>query len=1329
MLMKLKKKYALFAQLFCSLLFSPLSAAGQVELREGPQNLTVTFTLPELFNEQIEKDGEQFSIWTFHEAYYTDETGAPQLPIKTVLIGLPQGEFNYTVTAGPFEQQRSAAPLPVPHVYRDDEGLTAESFTKDAAIYRFSDPYPASPVKISAPMYFRDQRVVRIVFSPIQYLPGAGSVKIHRKLTASFQFPNSAASAERNQLNANDEALYKSAVRNYEQAKVWRKARSKSLEKKQQPASANWYKMGVSEHGVYKVTGAELSSAGIDPLSIDPHTLRLYNNGGEELPRDISESRPDSLLENPIIVVDGGDGSFGNDDYFLFYGKGVSGWRHDSGDSSWAHYINHYTDTNIYWLSWGGTGSGTRIETAPVTPLTGATEVTSFRDRIFYEEDLSNPFHGGFLWFGRKFDNTSQYRTYSIATPAAISADSAFLRFNFVAVSSGDQAFDVSLNELNLGDTSIRGASSSTYLAVNIKQSRFATAGQLVPGSNTIGVRFSGYSATSEGYMDWFEMEYSRALEASADELLLYAPGDDDALRYSVSGFSQNSVLILDVTSISEVSQIEPASVNSGTATFADFSQSETGKVYYLCTPAAYRTVDFILQAMPPDLRYAERNAELLIVTHDDFYAQAMQLKSLRETWNPARMVRTEVVKISEVFDAFSCGLYDATALRDFIKYAYENWDGPLLHVLLFGDGDFDFRNILSANDQNWIPTYQTTDTNETSSRTSDDWFVCVSGDDNLPDLSIGRMPVQTVSGARNVVDKLISYETQPHYGDWRNTITMVGDDDLTLGGVGDEAFHTRDTETIAETLLPKSFDVKKVYLVEYPAVRSPSISGVVKPAANQELLDQINRGTLLINFIGHGAPQLWTHERVLNSPSDFNKIQNGDKYGFWIAATCDFARFDDPYEQALSEDLLAAGGRGAIGLLSSARLAYSHQNATLNTNFLTKLFEKYKTGGSIRTIGEALWLSKLTGESINNQKYLILGDPSLLLAAPTYRAVIESIEPDSIQALGLMTVKGHIERDGALWSDFHGQVLLKTYDTRRARQYTTELGIGIQYILPGNIIFRGASEVNGGIFQASFIAPKDISYGGKEGRISTYFWNDQYDGIGYRDQIHIGGTGAAFVDNIGPEIEIGFAQRGFASGEYTSQDPVLHVEINDSTSGVNLAGDIGHKITMVLDGDSDNRRDLTEFFNYHTGSYTSGSLDYQLTGLNEGAHTIEMKAWDNSNNSSEAFVEFQVVSSEHLVLSEVLNYPNPMSNYTDFTFEISRDAEVTIKIYTLAGRLVKSFTLAAMANFNSLRWDGRDEEGDKLSNGVYLYRVIATASGIDGVAKTETINKLMIMN
>ncbi|MDZ7293010.1 MAG: T9SS type A sorting domain-containing protein, partial [candidate division KSB1 bacterium] len=258
---------------------------------------------------------------------------------------------------------------------------------------------------------------------------------------------------------------------------------------------------------------------------------------------------------------------------------------------------------------------------------------------------------------------------------------------------------------------------------------------------------------------------------------------------------------------------------------------------------------------------------------------------------------------------------------------------------------------------------------------------------------------------------------------------------------------------------------------------------------------------------------------------------------------------------------------------------------------------------------------------------------------------------------------------------------------------------------------------------------PKDITYGGTAGRINLYFFDNTVDGNGFRDNLFVGGTAGNIVDRTGPNINIGFVGvDNFQPGGLVGANPVLRAAISDSISGVNITGEIGHKITLVLDGQNEGRIDITNLFNYDKGSYTHGTVIYPLGDLSEGRHTVEIKAWDNLNNSNTAAVDFVIRPQNRLSLAEVMNYPNPFRSRTTFTFELNFDAEVRIKIFTLSGRLIRTLEMPeGHAGFNMLDWDGRDEDGDELANGVYLYKIIATQLQGETASRAEEIGKLVV--
>lgn len=1277
----------------------------------------------------------------FKSGLSLEQAGAPNLPKQVFILGVPRNAA-VTVVAQPLnvEEFRDIALAPVA-TYKD----SSITYPRDEKIYSQDRFYPQELAVVDAPSQFRDQIIVRVEISPLQYNPVTRVLRIIHEMQIVVNHAGAVAS-ERTLVNTSpvEESLYRDLLLNYEQARSLRAPREARLNKASSPfADGPLYKFAVSKEGLYRITGQTLEGKGIVLANINPANIKLYNNGGRELPRRLSAPRPAEILENAIYVADGGDGRFDRNDFILFYGRGVNGFAYDSTNGNSAHYLNHFGFDNYYFLTvnpTNATAPGKRVAARATLPVANATTSTStFREQIFVEEDLNVWLESDQTWFGFLFSNSqgSNRRTFTVPMTDPVVESIASFKFQVYAppvsgIFGTPHRVRLNFNDQPKGEFAIFGNDYNTQFF----EDNFA--GALKNGDNKIVVEYEGESALASMFLDYFELRYDRNLKLASNLLLFDGLKGAGIAAYTLDNAAAQNLWLFEVSDFSNVAQLSSQNWQStGTQTiFAEATHPTVPKRYLAATSAAFIDIEAskIELDAPSNLRATTNEADMVIITHSDFLAQAQRIKSLRENWRPAGSAQTmkvEVVNIQDVLDEFSSGMYDPVAIRDFLKYAYEKWTRRPSFVLLFGDGDYDPKNIIVKTDKNWIPSYHTDDLHSVEShesRVTDSWFTYLVGGDNdiRMDMAIGRIPARSLTDAEAYVDKLVKYETATTFGTWRNTVLMVADDELGPGGNSSgETIHTADTERLAENFTPRYFDVKKLYLMEYAAVQSASVSGVKKPTATEALLRLLNSGVAIVNYTGHGNPTVWSHERVLELSEDFDRIQNGERQAVWIAATCTFGKFDDPDRQSFAEQLVLVPKRGAIAALATVRDVYSTSNAALNQAYYQSLFLSDQTS---QYLGTAMVNARArTNSRDNDEKFHLYGDPSLRLGMPRYSAQI--VSSDTIKALTLTKVRGTITRNGVPAPSYNGKVRVEAFDTKQEVQYRAN-NVSVNYALPGNSLFRGEAPVVNGQFEVQFIAPKDLTYGGRDGRFSTYFWNDTTDGNGYRERIAISGSATSFVDKEGPKIEIGFANvENFVTGGYVGAKPVLHVTMFDTLSGINLAGEIGHKITLTLDGDTGNKIDVTEFFAYKSGSYTRGELFYAFEELADGSHTVEVKAWDNFNNSGTASAEFVVAGSDDLRLSAVMNYPNPLRNETTFTFAVSQpSATVTIKIYTLAGRLIRTLEGGeANAGFNMVQWDGYDADGDRLANGVYLYKVIARRTANDGEAQAEEIGKLVV--
>lgn len=1340
-------------------------------LSDEARRLIVEFSVREWTVDVVPLNGGEFTSVDFEGASLIDEPGAPQIPYHVAVLGIPVGGgVSARVIETEQETLEGVKLLPHPQIKKVEDWPQKE-YLPDAQIYSSSQPYPLELIKIDPPAFFREQQIAVVQVAGAQYYPDRNQIVKYNRIVLQIEFvggERSGSSAPLPQAGS-EETIYKKMLINYEQARAWRKSDVRVGSQKQSAIQAGetLYKFTVAEEGMYKIDGALLESKGVTLAGINPAQIRLFNNGGREVPQNINAIRPEGLIENAIIIVGVNDGRFDRSDYILFYGQGVQGWQYTAGTNKFSHYLNRYTSDNVYWLSLdGGQPDGKRIADVSSEQLGGGIRET-YQGLAFVEEELNNPLRSGLNFFGKPFSisEVGQRQSFTLNLPNASAVDPAQLQVRLVSANEGIHRFAMAVNDNVLGSRQFSGSRPAfdQYLIMQVATFSLEQANILRTGSNSVTFNYSHSTNNGQAYLDWFELFYTAQLNAVDNQLAFTVFPDVGLQTYRISNLTSSTVELFDVSDFANIRRMVNFNLRNGQLTFADEQAPAQPKRYLVLDPSKYKSIQNLERTEYTDLRAPGLGGEFIIITHDDFYSEALRLESLRENGNPDNRMVTEVVRISDVYANFSGGLLDPTAIRDFLKYAYDNWSPKPLYVLLLGDGDYDYKNIISRADANWIPTFQTdelqisTQLAELESRTTDSWFTYLSGDDTVMDLAIGRINTQSLTEARNVIDKIIVYETQPERGGWHNTITFVGDDELVASGrpSSQDVVHIQQSETIAETDILGCFDIEKIYLSEFPKVLNASVGGVRKPAAQEALLHQINQGTLIVNYIGHGNSSVWAHETVFEQ-RDNDRVQNSNRLPLFIAATCDWALYDNPQRQSQAEELLLAERRGAIAILSSARLVFSSGNFSFNRFFYNGLFNP---GGTTDRLGDAFVFARVRNRNtVNDEKFHLYGDPTLYLAVPKYQAVITSMSPDSILALSTIDIQGEIQRDGQVWSEFNGKALINTFDSKKFVQHVPEAGSTQRYFLSGNSIYRGTVAVQNGRFTARFIVPKDISYGGKLARISAYVWNDEADGSGCRENILVSSSSATLVDNQGPEIKLYFkGQENFASGDIVGENATLVVELADTVSGINIAGEIGHRLTLNIDPEEEtclselNRFrgisgiDLTDLFQFKEGDHLRGTVEFPITFPEEVdiagrtvscrgtdgeiRHALVVKAWDNANNSSSAALEVLVVNEEGLVVREVMNYPNPFAQNTTFTFISNRDAEVTIKIYTVAGQLIQTLERQlARAGFNMIDWDGRDLAGDRPANGVYLYKLIARSLGNSEVSQKEVIGKLAIL-
>ncbi len=1120
------------------------------------------------------------------------------------------------------------------------------------------------------------------------------------------------------------------------------------------------YKIAVNRAGVHRISYNFIKDElGIDIDNIDPRRLQLLGNGGGMLPENINTGRIDDLAENPIFITGEEDGSFDAGDYLLFYAQGPDLWQYDEEEDRFRYRKNIYDTRNYYFLKVGST-DGRRVQ--PQSSRSGAAfTVNSFESLVRFEEDRLNLLHewrplaqgSGPRWYNNHFKNQREYRFSGLfefpnldpAAPVTVEAEMA-LR----ATTSSRFTVEVNGQVFNSDRASAVTELSGSF-ANEISYAHAARARQQLtinrPGVDVV-IRYphpQGLNDGSEGWLDYIQVRARRALTLTGDQLFFH---DTRTLAYPDAAFQirngDEHTRIWEVTNPVEAREQE-------------FIREGEVLRFAVSTERLRRFVAFQVNGnLPaPEAVGAIDNqnihgidgVDMVIITHPDFVEQAEQLAAHRRRHSG---LEVRVVQTGQLYNEFSSGRVDPTAIRDFAHMLFERSD-RFRYLLLMGDGSFDCRNIYELGG-NFVPVYETDSFNPIFSFPSDDYYALLNdGSGNTLsgalDIALGRIPVKSVEEAQQLVAKIINYDTNAEgLGDWRNRVAFIADDQ-------DGMIHNRQAEQIADTIGRRYpyLNIDKIYLDAFPQVSTPG--GTRFPAANEAINQSVFRGTLAMTYLGHGGSGGLAEERVLEIP-DLLNWKNFDRPPLLITATCSFAGYDDPAFVTAGEEAILNARGGAIALLTTVRAVFSNSNRALTEQVLRRLFER--PDGLVQPIGDVMLRAKnqLTslGVLTNSRKFTLLGDPAMKVAQPDFQVRTTRINDkdigsgplDTLRALQRVTIEGEVLNvQGERFEDFSGILYPTIFDKKIELKTLGQDNDSspLSYDLQKNTIFKGRATVENGRFRFTFVVPKDINYQLGPGKISYYAADERtmLDATGAFESVIIGGADPnAAADDQGPLVEVFMNTEDFAFGGVTDESPTLLITLEDD-NGINVVGNsIGHDLEGFLDEDTQNAILLNDFYESDLDNYRRGTVRYPLTDLEEGRHSLRVKAWDVANNSAEGYTEFVVAASGEIALQHVLNYPNPFSDYTCFQFDhnlAGQELDVLVQIFTISGRLVKTleqtiFSDGAIRRDNCLEWDGRDDFGDPLARGVYLYKVKvrATNTGNTTLEGESEFEKLVLL-
>ncbi len=1116
------------------------------------------------------------------------------------------------------------------------------------------------------------------------------------------------------------------------------------------------YKLATTQAGVHKLTYAFLKDElGINDLdNIDPRNLKLFGNGGGMLPESNNAFRYASLQENAILVVGQNDGSFDADDYILFYAEGPDKWIYDE-DDQYYNYQKHLYDTdNHYFIRVNDGGSnGKRLSTLPDL-MTADYTTNSFDDYAHFEEekinlldDFANAIGTGKLWLGSSFKFTSE-QTFNFSFPNLILSEKIGLKTQLAgrAIGGGLHSFRVSANNVQIFEEamgSVSGGIESGYANIRSRSLDFDPSNENI----NLTYEYQKPNSTAEGWLDYITLNCRRALQYTGEPMVF---SDHRSLGFQATeytlGAANNNLTLWDITDLTNVGN-QTFNLSGSQITFK--ANSNTLRKFLIFDPSSSSLLSAtaVGQINNQDL-HDLATPNMLIIYHSSLSSAAQRLADHRRNFSN---LTVEAIPIDLIYNEFSSGNADITAIRDFVKYLYDQPNGlNLKYLLLFGDASFDYKNIKEFdNNYNLIPTFETATSNHSiDGFPTDDYYGLLDANEGSIssgslDVGIGRIPARTATEADLVVDKIIRYDTNPAmYGDWKNRLLFNADDE-------DSNLHLNQTNGLADDTANgyQIFNVLKNYFDSYQQVSTPG--GNRYPDASDAIDKAIFKGTMVVNYLGHGGSNGWAQERVLTNDM-IDSWDNINSLPLFITATCTFGPYDEPTITSSGERLVLKPDGGAIALFTTVRAVYASSNEDLARAVFDNIFEPIE--GETATIGEILRVSKnspSSGQILNTRKFTLMGDPALKLSHPKYNVQTTKINnvaittADTIQALEEVTIEGQINNpDGTLLSDFNGILNTTIYDKQQS-VLTLGNDPGISGSFPTsfnvqkNVIFKGQASVENGTFKFSFIMPSDIDFNYGNGKISYYADDgNSRDANGYYDGIIVGGADTTgFVDDSPPIVEVFLNDENFAFGGITDETPSLFVKLSDD-KGINTAGaGIGHDITAIIDEKSQNTIILNDFYESELNNSKRGTILYPLASLEEGRHSVRVKAWDIANNSGEDYTEFIVSSSAEIALEQVLNYPNPFTTSTNFQFEHNypgQQISVRVQIFTVGGHLVKTIHEEVFSQgyrVDDIEWDGTDDYGDRIGKGVYVYKVTIGAVSDQTIRTSNSkFEKLVIL-
>lgn len=1129
-------------------------------------------------------------------------------------------------------------------------------------------------------------------------------------------------------------------------------------------SEGTWIKvaLNMTDDGIYQISYSQLRNWGFS----NPSQVGVYGYGGHVLDESFAQPHLDDLPEVAVLHD-------AQRQRILFYGRGLTEWYYRNDTYRFVQRQNPYATQSYYFLHEKSGEAPLQLQQqAANTPAVPGLILDNYDEHWLHEQESVNIGQTGRQWYGESFLNT-QSQNFTLPNQwfyntHTLQEGSALLTVNFIAKSAASSSCSVRLNGQSIGNLTL-SASTDHYTYATEATLNKELNEQTALNTPVVGITYNpGSSTPTIARLNYIRLQGKCPLAVQPNEpfrLFRNAKAIQQSVAYRIQGIS-STIQIWDVTSPTDIRRETLLGDSLLVAT-------EKGLREYAIVNVAsndFPTVSRIGKVQNQNL-HSIASTELIIITPAGLKNQAERLAEHRWMHDGLSCM---VVTPELIYNEYSSGVPDVTAIRLFLKQKYDQEsDTKLRYLLMFGDGSYDNRAASRSN--MLLPTYQSdASLVETSSFTCDDYFGML--DDNEGgqtdangfytlnsdklDISIGRLPVSNVQEAEEVVDKIIGYDTQ-QFGSWKNRICFLSDDDkINESGVTDSPnLHMRHNESLCDILAQNGhheYMLQKIYLPAYKQVSSTS--GTDYPDARKDFYNMLQQGALLVNYAGHGAPGLITNEQIMNTA--LAAEQKNKHLPVWIFASCEVSRWDADLT-SMGEALLLNPQGGGAAVIAASRVVYASENLTLNKAIFQALFRHNDDGSRFR-LGDILRTAKVAlGSNFNKLNYSLVGDPTMTLAYPEQKVVIDSIQ-GAFKALCDVTIFGHVQQNGSEETDttFNGLIyptLLDVADTLTADKGLYQDPI-YSFATRNNKLFAGRDKVQNGKFRFSFKMPMDLSDRQGTGLLNLYACSiDGNEGNGYYHNFAIADSIVTEKsDTTGPMLIACYLDNpDFKSGDKVSSTPLFYAKVMDE-SGINASGSsIGHDICLTLHCLSNpmiatQQIFLNNDFTTLTAQPLCGFVQRRLDKLPEGTYQAIFRVWDVYNNPSTYSFTFTTSNESLPTIALLQAYPSPVKQNQTVTFRALHNRpesadQLRLQIFTQTGVKVLDQTTSSNAcevvylepNAESVTQISNALNADESSQlmgsstfswtanvapGIYIYKAYLTAGGDEATTQSKLL-------